>query len=976
MTNKKINNKIGKEGDIQMKIEELVAMVKELSMEEIDVLVENGIQIENISQFILWDDEQMKEILFRNEKLRRVILKEVNLYAIYLFEGINKNPNWEKSPSLRKICKNYLKSFFLDGIDLELTSEKGRTLVDLILDARSNKQFIKDADIESNIWGEYVYALRMLLRKDMNELSTQQAEEYLLTFEQGMGKIVPGYNIPEAEAILKLVQRNDIDIAQISKLDGFVSNYKEYRGQVNMPRIDEVFSIILDKDILQRKNGIEKKGEYSPINEMVQAIMDGTFGKNNLLSKEEFVFAFKMMQNPELLDAQMNKRIEEILTNPEIQLSLGKREIDTLLTNQEMFAKLIEKMPHNEDDILKQIDANVYNILVDISKNQRKITVEEMDMCSMYFEHYYGKSLSKHGDTVEMSKLVCLTLELAVPYKEYNINGVKNQEVTTAFFERGVGEIFTKYDEQIKKMIKRLQSDETMTIEEFKQYDEILYEFSFRIIQDDKDNIDIMKAIEQRSKQLQVRSKTLENHIDIYIDKCLDDRGDFKEKSFFGVIMQYYETQLQGSSLEINQNSAIAHLISAAQKGKLPEALYNTVLEKLEETNKKRPVFTQVDNTIDIDEYMQKVAEIRLQFGKMPPECCDFIIKQAILNKIDMTQYDGMIERAFEDFTEYELADSNIYGYYCRVLEQQFFEDKDDMGIHNGYEKLIKLSRQKIKSEGILEAIKAILHEKTHAEQGVQLKSSVLNKGTYRILKEQILLEENNGFYRDNYIFMYKEIDARKGEYLKRIKTLKRMGFSDSEIIELQAGNIQEKIAEYCQQCEKGKIKKLSDKTKTVNELFFEQLQSKPDLIDRYPALHIEFERIGNEIQRRSFANILATYERMINQAKSQKEIEKISSLCSEILLNGGDVPEEKMQEELEQLMAFKSENPIINAYKNKVLKTKFPKGMVMMSSMSSMYDNHSAQERFEVRQGLNVAVQDKRVETKQPVVSSERREE
>ena len=67
----------------------------------------------------------------------------------------------------------------------------------------------------------------------------------------------------------------------------------------------------------------------------------------------------------------------------------------------------------------------------------------------------------------------------------------------------------------------------------------------------------------------------------------------------------------------------------------------------------------------------------------------------------------------------------------------------------------------------------------------------------------------------------------------------------------MQAGNIQEKIAEYCQQCEKGKIKKLGDKTKSVNELFFEQLQSKPDLIDRHPALHIEFERSGNEIQMR-----------------------------------------------------------------------------------------------------------------------------
>lgn len=777
MTNKKINNKIVKEGDIRMKIEELVTIVKELSMEEIDELVERGIKIENIVLFMLLDDKEMKEILFKNDKLRRVILKEVNLCAIYLFKEINEKPNLEMTPNWKKICENYLKSFFLEGIDLELTSEKGRKLVDLILEAKNNKQFIKDAFIESECWGKYIYTLRLLSRKNMNVLSTKQAEEYLLTFEQAMMIIVPGHNIPEAEAILKLVQRNDIDIVQISKLDTFASTYKYYRSQGKIACIDEVFSIILDKDILQRKNGIEKQGEYSPINEMIQAIKDGTFGETNVLTKEEFAFAFKMMQNTDLLDAQMNKRIEEILTNPEIQLSLGKRESDTLLTNQEIFAKLIEKMPHNEDNILKQIDAYVYNILGDISKNQRKITVEEMDICSMYFEHYYEKSLSKHGNTVEMAKLISLVTDLSEPYVEYNINGVKKQKSTTEFFERMENKVISKYGEQLEKMFKKLQSDEPMTIEEFKQYDEIWYEFSFKAVQDDIENIDLIKPMEQRSKQLQVRSKTLENQIDMYIDKCLVDRGDFKEKSFFGVIMQYYETQLQGSALEINQNSAIAHLISAAQKGRLPKALSNSVLERLDETKKKMPIFIQVDNTIDIDEYMQKVAEIRLQFGKMPLECCDFIIKQAILNKIDMAKYEGMIERAFEDFSEYELADSKIYGYNCRVLDQQFFEDKDDIGRHNDDKKLIELSRQKIKSIGILEAINIILHEKTHAEQGIQLKNSSLNRDTYRMLKEKILREENEDFYEDNYNFMYIEIDARKGQYLKRIKTLKRMGF-------------------------------------------------------------------------------------------------------------------------------------------------------------------------------------------------------
>ena len=51
-----------------MKIIELVAKVEKLSMQEIDELVDNGIEIEDIQYILLHDDKNMNDTLFENEK--------------------------------------------------------------------------------------------------------------------------------------------------------------------------------------------------------------------------------------------------------------------------------------------------------------------------------------------------------------------------------------------------------------------------------------------------------------------------------------------------------------------------------------------------------------------------------------------------------------------------------------------------------------------------------------------------------------------------------------------------------------------------------------------------------------------------------------------------------------------------------------------------------------------------------------------
>lgn len=967
-----------------MKIIELVAKVEKLSMQEIDELVDNGIEIEDIQYILLHDDKNMDETLFKNEKLKNFLLKRINEYVVEFFEDIKNNPTLqEKTDTIEKVVGGYFREYFKDAIELEIGNARGRKIFSIIRELvklRNTNDIVSKLYKKNNIWGKYSNIIRKIASKDFLNMSKEDALEYNKTFGSFFSQSIIGSNIPEAEAALKITQREDIDITEAMALDMLLINYAKEKNKPNGKILseDELFSILLDYAIQAKNKGIEKEtlSFYSPIKEMEKAINEGKFGQNNSLSKEEFAFAIKTLQNPEIFDSDVNQKICEILEKTDIQFEIGKREISFLLGNKGIFNQISEKFPHLQDRILKQIDESMYSILKDISDKERKITPEEMKKYSQYFRDYFEISLDKHGDTIEISRLFNLAIDMEYPNIEYNLVKVPDETAQFCKNEGKEKEIFEKYDSKINQMVSKLQAKQTITQEEFKQYDDIFCEYAYKIVLDDSDNVNIIRTLEQRSKELQVRSKTIENEIEQYIYKCVKGKGDFKEQGFYETILKYYERQLKGPAIEINGNAAISHLIRVAQKGKIHEDIANIVLEQLEERKKKNPI-PEISNPENLEEYMQNVAEIRLQQGRMPRECCEFIIKQDILKRASMNRYRGMIERALEDLTEYELEDSKISDYYIAVLNQPFLGKKNN-GSQNGDYKTIKLSRQTIQLSGTFKILETILHEKTHVEQDECIKNGQLNKYTYRMLKERILSEENTGFYDDNYSYMYKEIDARRNGYMQRIQLLKRIGLTDSQIAELQKENIKETITKHLQYCKEGKVKKLGKETKNVNTMFLELLQQKPELLVQHSELKMEFEKNGDSVQRRSLAKILQSYEQMLSTACDQKEIEGISSLCAEILLEGGEIPDDKLQEELEQLMEVKSDNEIIKAYKNKLLTIKFPKQMVMELSMKSMYDNHSAQQRLELQQDLKKELKLNKEERNliHPKVNSEGRDE
>lgn len=620
-----------------------------------------------------------------------------------------------------------------------------------------------------------------------------------------------------------------------------------------------------------------------------------------------------------------------------------------------------EEQEKENIQFLKQIDLDIATMLQRIA-NKRKITPEEMKKYSRYISDYYEMSLEKNFDTLEMSKIFSLSAYLSYPNMPFNVQGKGVSKETSAFFRKEfeTKDIFGKYDAKVLEIIKRLELGQEVTIEEFKRYDQIFCEYSYPTNIDTEDNVKIIRALEEKSKALQVRSRTIENQIEQYIYDNITGSKTYENVGFYETILNYYGTQLSGDAIEINKNSAISHLIRAAQKGQLPQNVATIVLDRLEARKKRDEI--QISDNDSLEEYMQKVAEIRLQKGRMPRECSEFIIKQSILPNKDIINYWGMIERALEDFSEYELEDSKLENYSVMVLDQPFL-GKDSNGQYTIGKKIIKLSRTSLQLLGMFKMLETSLHEITHAEQYAKIENGQLNRDTYKILKEEILRNKSESFYDTNYNYMYNEIDARKSGYVRRLRVLKRIGLTDSEIVEAQYRNLEPTIKKYRREYEEGKMKKVGEEKKDVNAIFLEHLQSNPELLNQYPALNVEFEKNGDNIQRKSLAKILGTYEQMLCSAKNQEEVQRISSFCSEILLNGGNVPAEKMQEELANLMGFKSDNPIINSYKNKVLKTKFSPQMVMLNSMKAMYNNHSQRKRMEIQQVFKEVAQRKDAE-------------
>ena len=664
----------------------------------------------------------------------------------------------------------------------------------------------------------------------------------------------------------------------------------------------------------------------------------------------------------------------------------GEKEVEELLLGDKQVLEKIGKKSRELQRLLLQfMDKYICNMLIEIKNCKREMTLQEMEKCSKYFKDFFGMSLEKNYDTEEITALFCITKDFTNPDRKYNPMP-KGQKKQTIDFVKKVCEenqVFDKYLLKLFNSLDKINLKEEMDIGEFEIYDNICRLVIYRNPVDSDENIRIMKVLEKKSKELKTRSETIENQIEIYIEQWITQAKAPEQREFYNIIMRYYTRQMKGSALEINENAAISHLIKAVQqgrlkvdkvnkkgimdraidviKGKTHQDISDFVLKQVEKRKKRSRILkksiTDIANTKSIKKYIKYIAEIRLQQGRMPQNCCDFMIKQAVLKNEYLNEYSGLLERTIEDFTEYQLESSGNNNYFVAVEEQEFLPSVHTNGIHSGQNKRIRFSRRLSGIEKIPQLLEVAFHECAHADESKRIINYQANGDIYKIIKETILSMKMSG-YEHEYSHRFSEVIAFKTGRIKRLKYLKSIGITDEQIKELDIISAEETVDEYRESYERANQKKLGEETKDLNVIFLEFLQQKTEILDKCPILNLEFEKQGGSVQRKSFAKILKSFEQMINEAKDSKEKQRISSLFSEILLNGVDITEDKLQQELDELMLFHSDNPIINAFKNKIKKIKFSNDMITVATIKYAYKNIPAQQRSSIQQEIKEGLQ------------------
>ena len=184
----------------------------------------------------------------------------------------------------------------------------------------------------------------------------------------------------------------------------------------------------------------------------------------------------------------------------------------------------------------------------------------------------------------------------------------------------------------------------------------------------------------------------------------------------------------------------------------LPQNSYDEKVESMDEKT--------------FEEFIKNIESIKLLDGIIPEKYCDFMIKQKLMKNSALNQnldkYLPMFKRVFEDKVQHMLLAEGIQGYSI-----EFFTKQDGtLGVHNKALRSIGFLEDNLVNldEENTHIINTAFHEVKHAIQSKYYDSrdfSKLDGAMYNMIKEEIIREDDLGFYKRNYTRMYCEIDAR-----------------------------------------------------------------------------------------------------------------------------------------------------------------------------------------------------------------------
>jgi len=149
----------------------------------------------------------------------------------------------------------------------------------------------------------------------------------------------------------------------------------------------------------------------------------------------------------------------------------------------------------------------------------------------------------------------------------------------------------------------------------------------------------------------------------------------------------------------------------------------------------------------------------------------------------------------------------------------------------------------KVKLENRFDLFITMFHEMRHAIKSDNIKNNIFDYNTYFMLKEKIIRNYDLNYYSSNYRMILEEIDARSDSYLEVHNFFKENFPMFESII---GSMIETKIENYDYREYNEKKFSITDRKEYVSLIFDKIISMRPELIERYPVLQLEYNLDGS----------------------------------------------------------------------------------------------------------------------------------
>ena len=577
-----------------------------------------------------------------------------------------------------------------------------------------------------------------------------------------------------------------------------------------------------------------------------------------------------------------------------------------------------------ENDIYKGKTAKIYSYIKELNENEidKLLKYKVNDICEIIikdknrdFTNYCGKLFSKMPPDIlkDAIQYISENSEKIVATK----NTIDSDDIASNFVKMLINNISEEVIKEKSESLKKIINDRKSEFDEITNVCSMIEENGKTDSANVLDMIDFICNKDLYYKKMkEIGIKELVNGIDIEKFELLLDYGLQKDK--YALVNDDFISDIYQAA---DANFGLRNL-----KNKFEDVKNNSEIPEMNKYEQEVNSLADMDET-QFDNFIEDIKKLKNCEGTIPEKYCDYLIKQklnseSILNQ-HLEKYWPVFKRVFEDKRRHVLSEYGIDDYIVQVTDKL---DEETLGVQ-GF-RYIRFNEQQIKdlSEKNMDALDTLFHEARHAYQNKRIyNDKIYTSDQYKMLKEDIIKQKKPNFYKENYIKMYKEIDARIHGKIGAYKYLKQLGFSNKKILDNEGKDFMECYIEQ-QKLERrvynsAKIKKDDDgKKRDMKKIFRNILIDNTDFLERYPVLSIEYDENG---ERRSGFSILEDYEQALNEATpiQKKQIDNRLMLIPSILNDRGPVLNTITMEDSEKTLKFHTENKIVKKYRDVIIR-------------------------------------------------------